>query len=156
MLPGQGTVLDRVREIAEQVAQRTGLELVLVELAHGGSRAALRLTIDRPGGVTLDDCADFSRRVGAELEIEDPIQGAYELEVSSPGLDRRLFKESDYSRFTGRSAKIALREPQNGRRNFQGLIRGLEDGEILLEIEGGQIARLPFMAVDKARLVPEV
>ena len=145
----------RVREVALRVAGTTGLELVLAEFLRMGGRLTVRLTIDREGGVTLEDCADFSRRVGAVLEVEDPIPGPYCLEVSSPGLDRRLVKETDYERFRGRLAKVTLSSPLEGRRNFQGTIGGVEAGEILLEIEGGRIVRLPLAAVEKARLVPE-
>jgi len=145
----------RVREIASRVAEGSGLELVLVEIGRMGGRRILKLTIDREGGVTLDDCADFSRRVGAYLEAEDPIPGPYALEVSSPGLDRRLVKSSDYERFRGQIAKITLAAPLEGRRNFQGRLAGLEGSLILLEIEEGRTARLPLDNVEMARLVPE-
>ena len=115
----------------------------------------MRLTIDREGGVTLDDCAEFSRRVGALLEVEDPIPSAYGLEVSSPGLDRRLVKESDFERFSGRVARVSLAQPLGGRRNFQGVLKGLERGEVLMEIEGETLVRLPFSAIHVARLVPQ-
>ena len=151
MKPGDTTVLGRAREIAERVAAGTGLELVLAELVPGSGRPTLRFTIDREGGVTIDDCANFSRRVGAELEVEDPLPGCYELVVSSPGLDRRLVKEEDFSRFSGRHAKIVLGHPQDGRRNFQGILRGIEEGTILFEIEGGTLVRLPFASLEKAR-----
>ena len=146
----------RVREIAQALADQSGLELVLVEFLRGAGRATMRLTIDREGGVTLDDCASFSRRVGAELEAEDPIPGAYTLEVSSPGLDRRLVKEQDYARFRGRTARITLRAPLEGRRNFQGVLEGLEGSEIVLAAEGGQTFRLPVDAVERANLVAEL
>ncbi len=155
MKPGEGAVDEQVREIAERLAESEGLELVLAEIGRAGSRISVRLTIDRPTGVTLDDCAAFSRRVGAVFEVEDPIPGAYTLEVSSPGLDRRLVKESDFERFAGRTARIALSTPLEGRRNFQGVLRGFESGKVLIELEGGSVARLPFEAIDKARLVPE-
>ena len=145
----------RVRDIASNIADRTGLELVLVELSRGAGRATLRLTIDREGGVTVDDCAEFSRRVGAVLEAEEPIPGAYTLEVSSPGLDRRLVRAADFEKFRGRRVRIALGSPIGGQRNFQGVLGGLEGGEILIEAEGGKILRLPLAAVDRAQLVPE-
>jgi len=144
----------RVREIASRVAEGSGLELVFVEIGRMGGRRILKLTIDREGGVNLDDCADFSRRVGAYLEAEDPIPGAYSLEVSSPGLDRRLVKPSDYTRFAGQSAKVKLGTPFEGQRNFTGRLAGLEGREILLEVEGGRTVRLPFDSVEMARLIP--
>lgn len=147
-------VEDRVREVASRVAATTGLELVLAEFLRGGGRPTLRLTIDREGGVTLDDCAEFSRKVGAVLEAEDPVPSAYNLEVSSPGLDRRLVREADYERFRGRTARVALRAPLDGRRNFQGTLEGLEGGMILLRVEEGTLYRLPLSAVERAQLVP--
>src|SRR5262249_19482717 len=114
----------------------------------------LKLTIDREGGVNLDDCADFSRRVGAYLEAEDPIPGPYSLEVSSPGLDRRLVRLSDYERFQGQTARVTLGAPIDGPRNFKGRLAGVAGEEILLEIEGGRTVRLPFESVEMARLVP--
>lgn len=148
-------LLARVEEIAEPIVRESGIELVLVELGRAGGTIAVKITIDRPNGVTIEDCALFSRRLGAALEVDDPFPGAYELEVSSPGLDRRLVKESDYTRFAGSEAKVSLKSPLDGRRNFDGVLRGIEDGEVLLQLENGQIARLPFKDVDKARLVPQ-
>jgi ribosome maturation factor RimP len=145
----------RVSAIAARVADSTGLELILTEFGRAGRRLLVRMTIDRAGGVTIDDCAEFSRRVGAVLEAEDPIPSAYSLEVSSPGLDRRLVSAADFERFTGRRAKISLREPLAGRRNFQGVLRGVEANRVQVEIEGGEMAHLPLESVDVARLVPE-
>ena len=145
----------RVREIAEQIAGSTGLELVLLELGRAGSRTLVRLTIDKDGGVTLDDCAAFSRRVGAALDAEDPIPGAYSLEVSSPGLDRRLVKPEDFIRFQGKPVRVSLTAPLEGRRNFQGVLKGLEGAEILVQLEEGTIAHLPLDSIGMARLVPE-
>lgn len=144
-----------VREIASRLADSSGFELVLVELIRGGGRPTIRLTIDRDGGVTLDDCAGFSRNVGAALEVEDPFPGSYCLEVSSPGLDRRLVRAADYERFRGRLAKIVLRTPIDGRRNFQGILKGLDGEAALVELEGGVVSRLPLHQVEVARLVPE-
>lgn len=146
----------RIRELASRVAEGSHLELVVVETGRmSGGRRLVRLTIDKEGGVNLDDCADFSRRVGAYLEAEDVIPGPYSLEVSSPGLDRRLVKSSDFERFRGQTAKITLGTPLEGRRNFKGRLAGLEGLEVLLEIEDGRTVRLPFESVEMARLVPE-
>lgn len=145
-----------VRDIASRIAGSTGLELVLVELLRGGGRSTLRLTIDRAGGVTLDDCAEFSRRVGAVLDAEDPVAGPYNLEVSSPGLDRRLVGAADFERFQGRSVRITLNSPVAGRHNFQGVLAGLEGGEILLQVERGEILRLKVSSVQRAHLIPQL
>jgi ribosome maturation factor RimP len=145
----------RIREIASRVAEGSGLTLEFVEIGRMGGRRIVKMTIDREGGVNLDDCADFSRRVGAYLEAEDPIPGAYSLEVSSPGLDRRLVRLSDYERFRGQTAKVTLGAPVEGRRNFKGRLAGVEGSDIVMEVEGGRTVRLPFDSVEMARLVPE-
>jgi len=150
----EASLEERVREIASRVAEGSGLTLDLVEIGRMGGRRMVKLTIDREGGVNLEDCADFSRRVGAYLEAEDPIPGAYSLEVSSPGLDRRLVRASDYERFRGQTAKVTLGIAIEGRRNFKGRLEGLEGLEILMEVEEGRIVRLPLEAVEMARLVP--
>ena len=152
--PPEASLEARVREIATRVAESSGLTLEFVEIGRTGGRRIVKLTIDRESGVNLDDCADFSRRVGAYLEAEDPIPGAYSLEVSSPGLDRRLVRASDYERFRGQNAKVTLGTPLDGRRHFKGRLAGLEGQEILMEIEEGRVVRLPLESVEMARLVP--
>jgi len=152
--PPEASLEERVREIASRVAEASGLTLDLVEMGRMGGRRMVKMTIDREGGVNLDDCADFSRRVGAYLEAEDPIPGPYSLEVSSPGLDRRLVRASDYERFQGQIAKVTLGIAIDGRRNFKGRLAGLEGQEILMEVEEGKLVRLPLEAVEMARLVP--
>src|SRR5206468_8427014 len=127
--------IDQVREICERVAADFGLEVVEVELKGGGKARTLRIYLDKPGGVTLDDCATVSREVGTILDVEDVIPGGqYTLEVSSPGLDRKLVKASDYERFTGSLVKLQTRDAINGSRNFQGRLQGLRDGRVTLEI----------------------
>src|SRR5438874_13585687 len=102
--------VDRVREIAERVAASTGLEIVEVELRGGGKARMLRIFIDKSGGVTHEDCANLSREVGTILDVEDVIPGSYLLEVSSPGLDRKLSRPADYERFTGSRSKGMTRQ----------------------------------------------
>ncbi|HMH02418.1 MAG TPA: ribosome maturation factor RimP, partial [Terriglobales bacterium] len=112
--------VDRVREIAERVAASTGLEIVEVELRGGGKARMLRIFIDKPGGVTHEDCANLSREVGTILDVEDVIPGvSYLLEVSSPGLDRKLIRPADYERFTGSRVKLTTRQPVNGSHHFE-------------------------------------
>src|ERR1700733_9140762 len=112
---------DRVREIAERVAASSGLEVVNVELRGGGKARMLRIVIDKPAGVTHEDCARLSREVSTILDVEDASPGgSYLLEVSSPGLDRELFRVADYERFTGSLVKLATRQPVNGNRHFEG------------------------------------
>src|ERR1044071_10322678 len=113
--------IDKVRAIAERVAASSGLEIVEIDLRGGGKARMLRIVIDKPDGVTHEDCANLSREVGTILDVEDAIPGgSYLLEVSSPGLDRKLFKATDFERFQGSLVKLTTREPVNGNRHFAG------------------------------------
>lgn len=144
----------RIREIVERAAAREGFELVHVELLGGRSKI-LRIYIDKPGGVTADDCAQMSNRVGLILDVEDLIPNRYILEVASPGLDRGLYKPEDYERFAGNPAHIRLSEPMDGRRSFHGTLAGLDrEGEpaALLDDEQGQRLRLPLCLILKANI----
>lgn len=129
-----------------------GLGYELVELEFQGK--LLRLYIDQPQGVTLDDCEKVSRQMSVVLDVADPIPGAYTLEVSSPGLDRLLRKPADFAERVGQRARIELTLPLNGRRRFAGTLRGLENDEVLIEVDGA-LFRLPFVQIGKARLAPE-
>lgn len=144
----------RIREIAERVTAREGLELVHVEMA-GGRNPVLRVYIDKPGGVTIDDCSRVSERISLILDVEDPISGQYTLEVASPGLDRGLYKESDYERFAGLPCHVRLSEPISGQRNFHGKLIGLDrEGGVMavLEEENGDRHRLPLARIVKANV----
>jgi ribosome maturation factor RimP len=144
----------RIREIAERVAAREGLELVHVEMTPGRN-PILRIYIDKPGGVTIDDCSSVSQRVSLILDVEEPIQSQYTLEVASPGLDRGLYKESDYERFAGLPAHVKLSEAINGQRNFHGKLIGLDrEGEVaaIIEDEHGNRHRLPLAKIIKANV----
>jgi len=140
--------------LLEPAVSRLGYELVGVEY-HGGRRALLRVYIDREGGVSVEDCQRVSRQVSGLLDVEDPIPGPYTLEVSSPGLDRPLFREADFRRFAGRVVRIRTDVPLEGRRNFRGVLRGLRGGEVLVEVDGTELA-LPVERIEQARLVPEL
>src|ERR1051326_132233 len=125
--------IEKVREIAERVAASSGLEIVEIDLRGGGKARMLRIVIDKPSGVTHEDCANLSREVGTIVDVEDVIPGGqYTLEVSSPGLDRKLLKAADYERFTGSLVKLQTREAINGSRNFQGRLQGLKEGRVTL------------------------
>ncbi|MGH9843044.1 MAG: ribosome maturation factor RimP [Blastocatellia bacterium] len=144
----------RISEIIERVVTREGLELVHAELT-GGRKAILQVYIDKPGGVTLDDCSLVSERLSLILDVEDPIPGQYTLEVASPGLDRGLYKESDYERFAGLLCHARLTEPINGQRNFHGRLVGLDrDGgaAAVIEDETGTRRRLPLEKIQKANV----
>jgi ribosome maturation factor RimP len=147
--------LEKVREIAEQVAASEGLELVEVELHGRGAGAVLRIFLDRPGGVSLEDCQTVSRQLGTILDVEGFITARYTLEVSSPGLDRKLTKLSDFERFTGRKVKFQLRNLGAVRRRFQALLLGLEDRQVKVQMESGETLRFPMDQIERANLVPE-
>src|SRR5438309_2076014 len=133
------------RAPAAPLAAGEGLELVDVELGGGGGRTTLRLYIDRQGGVSLDDCTSISRAVSAALDVEDPIQGTYDLEVSSPGLDRPLRTPEHFQDFAGEEVRVKAFGPiaeLENRKNFHGTLRGIEDGRVLVEVDGKPL-RLP-------------
>ena len=160
--------MDKIREIAERVAQSSGLELVDLELLGGGKARMLRVYIDKPGGVTHDDCSNFSREAGTIFDVEDAVPGGtYTLEVSSPGLDRKLSKPQDYERFVGSLVKLMTRDPVNGNRHFEGRLKSFEDGRLRLEltprkkskkhdqVDAGTEVEIALSNVEKANLVPE-
>jgi ribosome maturation factor RimP len=160
--------LEKVREIADRVAQSSGLEVVDVELHGGGKARMLRIYIDKPGGVTHEDCSSFSRDVGTIFDVEDAVPGgSYLLEVSSPGLDRKLSRPEDYQRFTGSLVKLMTRDPVNGNRHFEGRLKAFHDGQLSLELSGrkqskkhqaaeyGTEVEIALANVEKANLVPE-
>jgi ribosome maturation factor RimP len=145
---------ERVQALVEPLVESLGYELVCLELQGTGQHSLLRLYIDGPAGIGLEDCARVSREVSATLDVADPISGNYRLEVSSPGLDRPLVKPEHFRQYIGRRAKIQMRVPVNGRRRFAGQLLGLEADEVVIEVDGSSY-RLPLEQVEKARLVPE-
>ncbi|MEO8597152.1 MAG: ribosome maturation factor RimP [Candidatus Solibacter sp.] len=146
------SLASKIEEVAQKVAQAEGLELVEVEVKGGGNSRFVRIAIDKPDGVSHGDCSLVSQRVGSILDEEDLVPGHYTLEVSSPGVERKLSKPQDYQRFQGQKAKITLRDPLDGRRNFEGRIAGYHDGNIALETEPGTTRQFPFEQVLKANL----
>ena len=148
----------RVRDLALPIAQSMVFELVDIEYKRTGREALLRLFIDKEGGVTLDDCAGFSRELSTLLDIEDFIPCEYNLEVSSPGLERPLKSKEDFERFAGRLIKVKTFEPYqddvgNKRKTFLGRLDSLKDGSIYMELDEGQTASIPLERVAKAHLV---
>ena len=147
------TVASKIEEIAKRVAGSEGLEVVEVEVKGGGNQRFVRISIDKPEGVTHADCELVSQQVGTILDIEDVVQGGrYTLEVSSPGVERKLLKPQDYERFRGKKARLTLREPVDGRRNWDGTLAGFEDGTVRIETEPGKTMQFPFDQVQKANL----
>jgi len=128
------------------------MELVQVEYQREAGGRVLRLFIDRPGGVTLGDCAQISRQAGDVLEVCLENMGPYSLEVSSPGTNRPLVKQVDYERFKGRRAKIKTIQALDGQKNFKGVLAGISEGLVKLAIEGNTIT-IPFMEIAKAHLI---
>ena len=150
------SVAERVRDIAEQVAVDHGLELVHAEVAGPDGRPIVRVFIDKPGGITHQDCSEVSLHLGTVLDVEDFIHSAYTLEVSSPGLERGLYKAADYERFAGSQAKIKVRTPVNGQRNFRGRIAGVDDQEVIFEDQTKGRVRLSIDSIVKANLEVDV
>jgi len=146
-------VASKVEEIAQRVVESEGMELVEVEVKGGGNQRLVRISIDKPAGVTHADCELVSQQVGTILDVEDVVPGGrYTLEVSSPGVERKLLKPQDYQRFQGKKAKVTLREPVDGRRTWEGTLAGLVDNTVALEVGQGQTIRFPFEQVQKANL----
>lgn len=145
-------VLEKVREMAQAIARFENMELVHLEMKREGAGYILRVFIDSERGVTLDDCSRVSRQLSAQLDVDDPIEHQYTLEVSSPGLDRPLFTDRDYERFAGRQVRISTFGPIDGRRNFLGRLLGLAGGDIRLALDEGREITIPRDQVAKARL----
>ena len=168
--------VERVREIADRVAASSGLEIVDVEFLGGGKARMLRVFLDKPAagndplaGVTHEECPNFSREFGTILDVEDVMPGSYTLEVSSPGLDRRLVKAADFTRFTGSRMKLTTRQPVNNNRHFEGRLESFQNGRLTLDLSvashksrkkmgdaAGQKIEIDFANIDKANLVPEI
>ena len=140
----------------EPVVEAMGYELVGVEFHGGGGHGTLRVYIDHSDGVSLDDCAAISHQISGILDVEEPIRQAYDLEISSPGLDRPLFKLADFARFSGRMARIKLLAGVNGRRNFKGELQGVTDPDRIRIAVDGEVFELPHADIAKANLLGEV
>lgn len=155
---GQRTaeIAERVRALAGPILTDQGLELVNVEFQRERWGWVLRLYIDRPGGVTLEDCQKVSEELGDHLDVADIIDYPYHLEVSSPGLDRPLARDADFVRFAGKTARIVTQDPIEKQRNFRGRLAGLVDGMVLLDLPDGRQVRIPCDLITKARLEIEL
>jgi ribosome maturation factor RimP len=153
----QTEALEAVRAVAQRVADSRGFELVDVELKTAPGGRLVRLFVDKQGGIGLDELQSVSEEVSAILDVEDPIESHYTLEVSSPGLDRPLKGAEDYRRFLGRLAKLSSYEPVEGRRHWAGRLLSVEDGAVslALEKEGGTVARVPLAKIAHGRLEVE-
>jgi len=144
---------DELAKLLEPTIERLGYELADLEVRLGGKGGLIRVFIDKPEGVDLDDCEKVSLAVSALLDVEDPVPGNYNLEVSSPGLDRKLTKVEHFQRFEGETVKVQMRFPIEGRRRFRGTLVSSDDENIVVEVDG-ESHSLPLRTIDTARLVP--
>jgi ribosome maturation factor RimP len=145
-------VISKIEAVAERVGQSEGIEIVEVELKGGGKSRLLRIFIDKPEGVTHSDCESISHQVGTILDVENLLPGSYTLEVSSPGVERKLMKYRDFERFRGKKIKAILREPVENSRRWEGTLASCADGLINLEVAEGKTIQFPFEQVEKANL----
>jgi len=145
---------DKLNTLLQPLVEDLGYEFVGLEYHNHPKQSVLRVYIDAEAGIGLEDCERVSREVAALLDVEDPISGHYNLEISSPGLDRPLFTLEQFGRFTGEEAALTLFAPVDGRRKFKGRILGIADGQVRLEQDGAEVA-LVFDNIAKARLVPD-
>ena len=145
---------DELAKLLEPTVERLGYELADLEVRLGSKGGLVRIFIDKPGGLDLEDCEKVSLAVSALLDVEDPVPGNYNLEVSSPGLDRKLTKVEHFQRFEGETVKVQMRFPIEGRRRFRGTLVSSDDENIVVEVDG-ESHSLPLKTIDTARLVPE-
>lgn len=151
MQKGNHNLIDDIEALAEPLVSSSGLELVLIEFASENGRRILRIYLDKPGGITLDDCAGFAKEFGYLLDVHLDIPGQYSLEVSSPGINRPLSKLKDFIRFHGEEVKIKTLAPLNGQRNFRGELLGVQEDRVCIRLEDKTI-EIPYGIIQSARL----
>ncbi|MGI5309161.1 ribosome maturation factor RimP [Rheinheimera sp. WS51] len=142
----------KLTELLRPTVEANNFELLGLEIVQAGRHSTLRLYIDHTDGVNVEDCALVSREVSAVLDVEDPIQAEYLLEVSSPGLDRPLFTPAHYAAVVGQKVEVKLAIPQDGRRKFKGMLTAIEDDMLIVEVDGKPY-RLLMDNIDKANVV---
>ncbi|BFM06494.1 ribosome maturation factor RimP [Halioxenophilus aromaticivorans] len=146
--------IDQLHDLVQPSVEAMGCDLWGVEYLSQGRRSMLRIFIESDKGITVEDCERVSRQVSGVLDVEDPIAGEYTLEVSSPGADRLLFTLDQYQRFIGEQVSVRLRAPFDGRRNFKGLLKAVEDQDVVVEIDAEEYL-LPIDSIEKANIVPQ-
>jgi ribosome maturation factor RimP len=146
---------EKIQTLLQPTVEALGFELWGMEHLSQGRHSLLRLYIDAENGVTADDCAEVSRQVSGVMDVEDPINGEYTLEVSSPGIDRLLFKLEQYSGYVGEWIELRLRVPFDGRRKFKGTLKGIEGEEIVIQVDNDEFL-LPLSAIDRAQVKPKL
>ena len=145
----------QLTELLEPTVEALGFELWGIEYVASGKHTLLRLYIDAEQGITVDNCAAVSEQVSAVMDVEDPISSEYTLEVSSPGMDRLLFKLSQYPAYVGEWVELRLRSPFEGRRKFRGVLKGIEGDEVVIHVDDHEYL-LPHSAIEKARVQPRI
>ncbi len=145
--------LEQLQALLAPVVEALGYECWGVEFISQGRHSVLRVYIDRPEGILIDDCEAVSRQVSGIFDVEDPISGEYTLEVSSPGMDRPLFTLEQFAKHAGEQVKIRLRSPYEGRRNYQGILRGVEEQDVVVLVDDHEYL-LPIDSIDKANIIP--
>ena len=156
MANAKSALIEQVEQLSGPVLQEHQAELVDLQFVHEHGQWVLRYFLDKPNGITLDDCAEISDHLGRILDATDVIKQSYSLEVSSPGLYRPLRKESDFQRFKGERVEVTLFAPINGRRHFKGTIEGTESGSVSVRDSMGELFTLPLANMAKANLDPEI
>jgi ribosome maturation factor RimP len=144
---------DKLIKLLEPAIENMGYELADLELKSGGADGLVRIFIDKAEGIGIEDCEAVSRQVSAILDVEDPVEGNFALEVSSPGLDRTLTKPAHFKRFMGQDVRVKLRFPLSGRRNYRGALTSADDEKIEVEVDG-ESHSLPIATIESARLIP--
>lgn len=153
---GPDSIEKRVQAIAERVTIDHGLELVHAEVVGPENKPIVRVFIDKPNGITHEDCSEVSLHMGTILDVEDFIHASYTLEVSSPGLERGLYKRADYERFAGSLAKVKTTQPINGQRNFRGRLIGVDGNEVIFEDKTSGRVNIPLDWIGKANIEIDV
>jgi ribosome maturation factor RimP len=147
---------EQIEEMIEPVVNGLGCQLWGVEKLSQGKYSVLKIYIDAEKGIDVDDCARVSRQVSALLEVEEPFKGDYTLEVSSPGLDRRLFKLDQFETYKGAQVKLSLRRPYEGRRRFTGILCGIEERDVVLRSDSNEEILFPFEQIERANIIPDI
>ncbi|POQ09578.1 Ribosome maturation factor RimP [Pseudomonas syringae pv. avii] len=145
--------LEQLQGLLAPVVVALGYRCWGIDFSSQGKHSVLRIYIDKEGGVLVDDCAIVSRQISGVLDVEDPISTEYTLEVSSPGMERPLFTIEQFALYAGEQVRIKLRSPFEGRRNFQGLLRGVEEQDVVVQVEDHEFL-LPIDLIDKANIIP--
>lgn len=145
----------QIADLLQSTVEALGFELWGLEHRSQGRHSVLRVFIDSPAGISVDDCAVVSEQVSGILDVEDPISGEYTLEVSSPGMDRQLFRLAQYAGYLGETVEVRLRTAFEGRRKFKGVLKGIEGEDVVIQVDDHEFL-LPYSAIEKARIQPRV